>query len=106
MYKPLRDIFSSRGARGLARNAYLRCSEKLRTNNWRNMHRKSGFSLGISNSNLACVFIGLQRSRKVKKKKKSKFRLSSTLSLKLLGIQGFFEELDYFVSLLKGKREL
>ena len=35
VYKPLRDIFSSRGARGLARNPYLRCSEKLRTNNWR-----------------------------------------------------------------------
>ena len=35
--------------------------------------------MGISNSNLACVIIGLQRSRKVKKKKKSKFRLSSTL---------------------------
>jgi len=35
VYKPLRDIFSSRGARGLTRNAYLRCSEKLRTNNWR-----------------------------------------------------------------------
>ena len=31
----MRDIFSSRGARGLARNVYLRCSEKLRTNNWR-----------------------------------------------------------------------
>ena len=43
------------------------------------MHRKSAFSLGISNSNLACVIIDLQRTRKVKKKKKSKFRLSSTL---------------------------
>ena len=38
VYKPLRDIFSSRGARGargLARNADLRCSETLRTNNRR-----------------------------------------------------------------------
>ena len=45
----------------------------------KNMHRKSAFSLGISNSNLACVIIDLQRTRKVKKKKKSKFRLSTTL---------------------------
>ena len=45
----------------------------------KNMHRKSAFSMGISNSNLACAIIGLQRTRKAKKKKKSKFRLSSTL---------------------------
>ena len=45
------------------------------------MHRKSVVSLGISNSNLAGVIIGLQRTRKVKKeKKKSKFCLSSTLN--------------------------
>ena len=49
----------------------------------KNMHRKSAFSLGISNSNLACAIIGLQRTRKAKKKKKSKFRLSSTLSLRI-----------------------
>ena len=48
------------------------------------MHRKSAFSLGISNSNLACVIIGLQRSRKVKKKKKSNFRLRSTLITQML----------------------
>ena len=51
------------------------------------MHRKSAFSLGISNSNLACVIIDLQRTRKVKKKKKSKFRLSSTLKDLLLLVQ-------------------
>ena len=49
----------------------------------KNMHRKSAFSMGISNSNLACAIIGLQQHGKPKKKKKSKFRLSSTLSFEL-----------------------
>ena len=59
----------------------------------KNMHRKRAFSLGISNSNLACVIIALQRSRKVKKKKKSKFRLSSTLSVN--SVQCPFKKLQH-----------
>ena len=42
----------------------------------KSMHRKSALPFGISNSNLAGVIIGLQRSRKAKNKKKSKFSKS------------------------------
>ena len=40
---------------------------------------KKRIPLGISNSNLASLIIGIQQSRRVKNKKMSKFRLSSTL---------------------------
>ena len=40
---------------------------------------KKRIPLGISNSNLGSLIIGLQQSRRVKNKKMAKFRLSSTL---------------------------
>ena len=49
----------------------------------KSMHRKSALQFGISNSNLAVVIIGPQRSRKAKNKKKSKFRLSSILIIQI-----------------------
>ena len=49
----------------------------------KSMHRKSALPFGISNSNLAGVIIGLQRSRKAKNKLKSKFRFRSTLMIQI-----------------------